>query len=253
MTLTTFTDNSELFRACVCWFTGYSETNLGFPILPSGVTVTPSGTWTNDLSLGNNKSCKTFDGSTNYITVGTVSTFNFLHQVGTTGKWTVAFWYRYTNRTSTVRILSSTPATTGYPGIYAHLSASRVLSFGIAADTTTVCTSWNVQLSDDSNWHQLVITYDQSLASGNMLTYLDSILVATDSKTANTPSTADAYSIMRIGQNANGTNPMAGNLKDLMFFQNRILNQVDITTLFRLTAPGGRDLVPVMSGVRGVE
>ena len=70
MTLTIYNSQySELFANCVMWWTGRDTSILGFPIIPSGVTPTTGGTFSSDLNLGNNITLKTFNGSSNYITL----------------------------------------------------------------------------------------------------------------------------------------------------------------------------------------
>ena len=96
MTLTPFSDYSELFRNCVLWWQGYDQTITGFPILPTGVTVTPYNTFTNDLNLGNNKSVKTFtNGSNNYISLSDNDAWYF-----GTGNWTISTWINYSDISS---------------------------------------------------------------------------------------------------------------------------------------------------------
>jgi hypothetical protein len=52
MTLTRYSGAyEELFRNCILHWTGRDQTITGFPIIPTGVTVTPAGTFANDLNV----------------------------------------------------------------------------------------------------------------------------------------------------------------------------------------------------------
>ena len=54
-------------KNCVLWFRG--KTTSDFPIIPSGVSVTPSGTWSNPVTLNNKRNLITFNGSSDYISI----------------------------------------------------------------------------------------------------------------------------------------------------------------------------------------
>lgn len=79
----------SLFANCVLWWPGRLETTDGFIIKPTGVTATPNGTWSNDLDLGNNTSLKTFDGSTNYISLLDDPAWNLF-----SSDFTLSFWMK---------------------------------------------------------------------------------------------------------------------------------------------------------------
>lgn len=236
---------SSLLSNCVCWFTG-QETNE-FPIIPTGVTVTNNGTFTK-TDLGNNKSVLNFDGSTNYITVGTVSTFNFLHQVGTTGKWSIAAWVKCNGFTTNQRIITTSRGSTSNRGFTLSISnTTRIIYFEIVYGSSgnyIVASSGSNIFPNDSDWHYLILTYDQSLASANCKVYLDGALNETASKTANTPSTSDASYAATIGGQPT-TNILNGNMKDMMIWNNRVLTLPEIKLLMNRTHPiTGAGLMP---------
>lgn len=246
MTLNYFTDYSELFDKAVLWWTGYDLTITGFPIIPAGVTPTPNGTWANDLSLGNNKICKTFNGSTNYISLNDNDAWYF-----GTGDFTVSFWTYYKTMTQyyyvEICIFNSTSDRLtvffdNYPGVY------KGACMTYPADRSVVNLYDNALGSYVNNtWYHMTFVRNGSV----FYIYRNGIVVAQTSASLNIPNmTGNLY----IGyDNCGGTAYHFGNLKDLMIFKGRALTQPEIITLMRLTEPGKRDITPVMSGVRGVE
>ena len=225
---------SSLLDKCVLWFTG-QESNE-FPIIPSGVTVTPNGTFTK-TSLGNNKSVVNFDGSTNYVTVGTVSTFNFLHQVGTAGKWSIAVWLKFAAFASDRSILINDGSTSTNHGIHMYVNSSRVLIFLLVGGVIICYGGITVTFPDNSDWHYLTVTYDQSLTSANVKFYLDGAASGSNTKTANTPSTSDASFVMKAFANSYNLNKFYGSSKDLMIWNGRVLTLPEIKLLMNRTHP----------------
>lgn len=218
-----------------------------FPIIPSGVTVTNYGTWTKD-DLGNNKSVLKFDGSTRSIGLISNTAFNFMHQVGTSGKWTVSCWYRWNNRTTDSSIFSNT-STLGSHGFFIWGDTTRYLHVAIAANVhpnKVFSGPTSSPLPDDSNWHHIVIMYDQSLASNNCKVYCDLVDISiSSSKTAYTPSTANATNSAAIGAWQSGiAGNYNGNICQLMVFNGRILTLPEIKLLMNRTHPiTGRGLI----------
>lgn len=255
MTLTYYKDNSELFQNMVLWFTGRSETNLGFPVLPAGVTVTPNGSWT-DNTTDVTRSVKNFDGSTNYVTVGTVSTFNFLHQVGTAGKWSITTWVKCNGFTKTYRIFTTDQSLSTNTGITCSiLSTSGKIYIAITNGVSGqyIINNAMYDIPNDSDWHYLSLTYDQLLASENYKIYIDGTLNGSTTKTANTPSTSDASYAATIGGHSS-TNILNGNMKDLMIWNDRVLTLPEIIEIMRLTNPAsGRDFAAIYPGIRSCE
>ncbi|KKK59694.1 hypothetical protein LCGC14_3031840, partial [marine sediment metagenome] len=55
---------------------------------------------------------------------------------------------------------------------------------------------------NDTNWHRVMFTYDQTPATGNAKVYIDGSLADSADKTAFSPSTANSSSVLTIGENA---------------------------------------------------
>jgi len=52
---------------------------------------------------------------------------------------------------------------------------------------------------NDTDWHHIAVTYDQSLANTNGVFYVDGVAVGTDDKTANAPNNADSSDELHLG------------------------------------------------------
>jgi len=244
MTLTFYKDNTEIMSQCVLWWQGRDQTTTGFPILPAGVMVTPSGTWANDLSLGNNKTLKTFNGSTNYISL----TDNDAWYFGTSPV-TICCWiksptipviryliWQQTDRNNTFEVSLGN----GYTRCASVVSGSYI--FDINSGSGSIASN---------TWYH--ITFIRSGSS--QVIYIDGIQKGTTatSSAALINFTGPFY----IGYEPNGygipSSYWYGNVKDLMIFKGRALTQPEIITLMRLTEPGKRDIIPILPGIRGVE
>lgn len=241
MTLEFFKDNQELLDDCVLWWQGRDQTTTGFPILPSGVTATPAGTWTNDLNLGNSKILKTFNGSTNYVSLTDNASFDF-----GTGAYTICFWVTTSAIATGQRILAK--GTGAGVAQFRIEFISSVLQWESYNGTTENLTTGVTTLSSNT-WYFVCCVKD---AAYNKTLYVNGTSYATSNEsTLNYDNSATLY----VGTSGNGTStPLIGNLKDLMIFKGRALTQPEITTLMRMTNPTtGKELELLYPGQRGVE
>lgn len=142
-----------------------------------------------------------FDGVGDYLKVGDVTTFNSLHQVGTTGKWTIEFKYQTTSLSAINGMFDTCATLTANRGISIFLRTTGVMTVQISAGGANVIdfnTGSNFITADGSS-HDIEISYDQSLSSNNLKIFKDGTLVSQGTKTSTTPSTADATYIATIG------------------------------------------------------
>ncbi|MFA5760162.1 MAG: LamG-like jellyroll fold domain-containing protein [Dehalococcoidales bacterium] len=243
MTLGFYTSYSELFTGCVLHFTGVSETNLGFPIIPSGVTVTPAGTWSNPLDLGTNKILKTFDGSTNYIEVSDNAAWDF-----GSGDFTVCWWDRRSTTSLGETILSRDSTTLYSPYLIGYPSAELSLGCYISADGSSYGIANGVTMGSFTlnTWAHFAL-----IRSGNTFTtYKNGTVTTSFSSTSAIYDNSNALSIAKA-QNMYYFN---GNTKDLLIYKGRALTLPELTTIMRLTHPTtGSGLLPLYQGVRGIE
>lgn len=244
MTLTKYSGQyEELFSNCVLWFTGYNQTNLGFPILPAGVTVTPNGTWTNDLNLGNGKSVETFDGSTNYISL----TDNDAWDIINTNAFSICGWFRLSSLI-TSRICSQGTTSNDYWRV--SWGSTNVLQIMGGVGSVEAINYRAPLIASVGTWYYFTIVKSSGIP-GTFNLYINGVLLTTTILTAYTGATYSLNDPFSVGYH--NTIYWFGNIKDFMIFKGRALTQSEITTLMRLTEPGKRDITPILPGIRGVE
>lgn len=229
----------SLFSNCVLWFpgTGFgaSPTIDDFPIIPSGVTVTPAGTWTKD-DLGNNKSVLRFDGSTNYIQITNSAT-----SLGA-GDWMIFVWFK------------SLGPSGNHAGIFGNLyyplistgmyllkikNSYNVVTFFYRNGSTDVNINTEFNPSD-GNWHCIVAT-----RIGTAFTiYVDGTSQATATLPSGYDFTNTAYA-GQIGYTADIPSYVNGNIKDLLIYKGRALTLPEIKLIMARTHPvTGAGMIP---------
>ena len=120
------------------------------------------------------------------------SDFNFMHQVGTTGKWAVEINLRGLVSFSSAQVLLDTArATTTNHGAYIGISTTRAVIVeiyrGVSGSYVLQFSSSAGVYPSDGLDHSLVVTYDHSLGANNAKIFIDGVLVAQGTKTANAP------------------------------------------------------------------
>ena len=134
--------------------------------------------------------CLSLDGTGDYLTLGTKSNLDFLQQVGTTGKWSIAFWMYLNSLDGGPDIFDSSHGSSAGSGVLIYPNATSMW-IGISAPDGFVCqTDVSTGGSLLDAWHYLVITYDQALASANLKMFVDGTQTGTANKSAVTPSTS---------------------------------------------------------------
>lgn len=245
MTLTKYNGQyEELFSSAVLWWPGSDQTSLGFPILPSGVTVTPNGTWSNDLDLGNNNSLKTFNGSTNYISLSDNDAWNF-----GSGDFTISLWYKPTSATltGTKGLMGQVPEDGGVTNTgWSILIESAVPRFYYHNGTTCVGYSSTCSSFIADVWYHISCIK----TSSTLYFFINGISCGSVAL-----STINNSSLAFLIGDTGYFSPVGGNIKDLMIFKGRALTQPEIITIMRKTHPTNAigDFRPTLSGIRGVE
>ena len=136
-----------------------------------------------------------FDGNGDYISLPDDGAFNFLHQVGTDGKWTIGFFLRInTGAAGTRPIIDTTRNTYANSGILISLTAGDSIIVYIArgdSSSPVVIFTSSVWGYNENQWYYMQISYDQSLSSNNLKIYIDGALFGQATKTGNTSSVLD--------------------------------------------------------------
>lgn len=240
MTLGFYKDNQELFRSCVMWFQGYNQTNLGFPILPEAVTVTPNGSFTT-TSLGNNKSVVNFDGSTNYISLTDNDAWACFD-----ANFTIAMWVKFSSIASIRRLIGQYTDSSNYWQITWNNSLNQFTTNGMISGTSNFSYTCPHTAAADT-WYHFVLQRSGS----SCLMYINSIsqTVTTTQAFRNTTNVAAPLAIGLASESL-----YSGNIKDLMIFKGRTLTQAEIKNVMVKTHPvtGDPYFYPLYSGIRGI-
>jgi|GEM_PF-2026225 len=191
-----------------------------------------------------------FDGVSSFLSLPNYTDFNFLHQVGTTGKWTIDSRLKLpTTLTHGNYLIDTCSAASINSGITIYIGSD--FSITVAIDRSV--TGWFVILYQsvanlfpkDGMFHHLEISYDQSLASNNLKIFIDGILVITQTKTANAPSTLDCKGFS-IGKPFNDTgNTFMGNIDEFRISKGIIRHT---SNFIPATGPSFYELIRSMSG-----
>lgn len=176
------------------------------------------------------------DGNGDFLTCGNLaSDFKFLHGAEDTVnfKWTIDFWIRkniaFDGQFRV--IMGNRNLATGSVGFSIYFTDDNRIVFQISNTTTNVIVGGNIlgNFPDDTNWHYLKVTYDNSLSSNNMKYFLDGVLVSQHTKIG-TPTTNDPNGVFRIGGRINNSQYFNGNLDEVRFLKDITDNSTGIPT-----------------------
>jgi hypothetical protein len=179
----------------------YAITITGTPSVQAFSPFAPTAAY----SASTNGGSGYFDGTGDYLTVGTAADWTFLHN--TTAAWTMEFWVYNTTTGSATTLLDTNASTTGSTGVTVQKTASEFINVFItysSAGNNIVNGTSNITLKANA-WNHVFISYNQSLANTNLVFYINGAAAGTANKTANTPSSgnpANALSIATYGAGA---------------------------------------------------
>jgi len=143
------------------------------------------------------KGSVSFNGH-NYLNLNNYKDFNFLHQLGTNGKWTIDFWIKDNiDNSNEQSIIDTCNGTGSNSGIWLGIQSGNL--YGGICNSTKWIANWSVKYPNDKKWHHIEINYDQSLSLDNWHIFIDGKLAGSGTKTSNAPSTSDCY-CFEIGQ-----------------------------------------------------
>ena len=171
-------------------------------------------------------------GTSRTILGSSLSQFNFIHN--TSQLFSISLWYKLSGALENViGIFGDGEDNTAKVGISSYFTANGTLAFnttnGAGQDALTTPSGI---IPNNTNWHHLVLTYDRSLGSGNIKTFIDGTLVATTNKDGSfVPSNSNSSNAMGLGCYPNLAQSMKGNLDEFSIW-NRILTSAEITSLY---------------------
>ncbi len=168
-------------------------------------TVTPSGNAQISTSFSKySGSSAFFDGSGDYLSVGSADDWTFLHD-GTA--WTVEGWYKF-NSFSNSPVLFGTTSTTAQHGMLVYVNTSRQIMVQIyrgVSSSFVIEGTISQAIPNDGLFHHIAVCFDYTLASDNLKVYIDGVLAGSLSKTANPTSTSNPSNTLSIGVTLNTT------------------------------------------------
>ncbi len=146
-----------------------------------------------------------FDGTGDYLRVGSAADWAFLSN--TTAKWTVEFWVYNTTSGSDVVLFDTGNATTSQVGFYIQKTSAEYVNVQIvyaSAGNYIINGTSTITLKANA-WNHVFISYDQSLASANLVFYINGTAAGTLNKTGNTPSSSNPVGALSVGTYGAGT------------------------------------------------
>jgi hypothetical protein len=167
-----------------------------------------------------------------FVTIGNVATYKFAHGADnpTAFQLTASFWLRLNNPEPDALVgIYSTASLAGakvgmdiyFDDTSGEAKSRRVgmrITRGVAGTAVVNALSPDNAYPNDTGWHSIIVTYDQSLANSNCNIYVDNSLVHTHDKTGLAPSTANATHVPHIGCLATETSFVDGNIDELLLF-----------------------------------
>lgn len=219
---------SSLMQSAVLWWPGLETTE--FPIIPSGVTITPNGTFTK-TDLGNNKQVVNFDGSTNYISLADSASWNIFE-----ANFTITCNVKFTSVVAN-RIICGQYADANNYWYLGWTTSNTLVLIGMVSGSATFSYSCSLTPST-STWYHITVQRSGS----SCIMYIDGVSQSVTTTTAFT-GTTNIAAVLNIGL-SNATY-MVGLVKDLMTFT-RALSLPEIKLLMNRTDPiTGAGLMPV--------
>ena len=180
-----------------------------------------------------------WNGTNSGGNIGTsTSQFNFMHD--TTALWTVCYWMAFPQSAFIGdAILDDTNAEDDKVGVWigTRTPSSGTEYFGgwisLGVSNNHICTWYppTIPIPNDTDFHFYVWQYNQSLASNNFSYQVDMGTAINLSKTANTPSSADAYSAMKWMMNSGTNLKIEGYTQELSIW-NEYLSSSNLDALY---------------------
>lgn len=192
----------------------------GFPILPDGVTVTPSGTFTTQ-KMKDGRNIWKFDGSTNYITISDHASWSmFLND------FTIAGWVKFDSIAANKVIIGQyTDANNQW---YLQWTTSNIIQlYGITSSTARF--NFSCPLTAVANtWYHIVVQRSGS----SCIMYINGVAQTVTQTTAFSATATDIAAVLSIGKINTGY--QTGNIKDLQIFT-KALTMDQISALYQET------------------
>ena len=171
-----------------------------------------------------------FDGSGDYAQATSAGTtgFNFMHQNGAT--FTVLSWYKVDAFTAGTNLIGTNQVSGSESGfLFALRHDDRKFDIFIGkSDSDLIDFSNSVQTPNDTDWHMLMVKYDD--ATGTVSASIDNGTVAT-STGHNLTNTSNQTNYFTMGADGATNGSWNGDIDETSIW-NRILTTAEITTIY---------------------
>ena len=241
MTLTGFSDYSELFRGCI-W---YSDGSLNGSYLANLMNIATYGTKVGSPTITGSdrfeKSNKTLNGFTNsnYWTIP-YSVYNSYTNIS------MGIWVKFPITTpSTYPTILGKSNNTEYKYILLHLQNSGYITW--VDHRTTSVPGGIMPITHDGNWHFITAHSDGTNAT-NCMMYLDGEFKL--QCTTSAASKKGTWIDIQLGCDTFYSRPYTESIGEL-FIYNRLISAAEIKALYALTSK--KYLYPVQNGIRSCE
>lgn len=177
-------------------------TNNGFiDSSPNNFVVTRNGNTTQgSFSPFSPTGWSVLNSATSCLAAGSASDWTFL--TNTTALWTFEMWVYPTVSGTNMILIDNNDFNSANVGINCYKNSSNQVQLNICRGVggSLVVQFTSTGTLNINAWNNIVITYDQSLASQNLKFYLNGASAETANKTANAPSNSAAPGTLTIGR-----------------------------------------------------
>lgn len=177
--------------------------------------------------------CLSLDGTGDYLTLGTKSNLDFLHEVGEAGKWSIALWiaWDWDNGNSAPTLYDSNNDGSGRGAniFFRRTEKHLVLNIGAGSGQIVRASTPDDSMPADTAWHYLAITFDMGPASANAKIYVDGSLVGSLNKTTEAGTGTADYQ-PTLGSCYDGSYPFAGKMDDIRFMSGICIDGTKVPT-----------------------
>ncbi|MDD2753900.1 MAG: LamG domain-containing protein [Methanothrix sp.] len=226
-------------NGCVLWWSGTVATSgtydddgnkQGFLILPDGVTVTPSGTFTTVKGKDGITYLK-FDGSTNYVSLSNHANFD----IGVSNSpFTICGWVKLNSDDHMIICrgggFDAFNSTTGYQYLLDLFPASNAY-WQWWTGSAQGAIAFSPSLLVTGTWKFLTIVYDGTTTT----IYVDLVFVVSATSTYVKPSSSQYTRVGASVRQSQLDYPTNGNIKDLMIFKGKALDTNQIGAIMEET------------------
>ena len=210
-------------QGAVLWWPGSyasSGTTQGFPIIPSGVTATPAGTFTS-IKAKDGRNYWKFDGSTNYVTISDHANWSmFLND------FTIAAWIKFDSIAANRTIIGQYADANNQ--WYVKWTTSNIIQlYGITSSTARF--DFTCPLTPVAGtWYHVVVQRSGS----SCVMYINGVAQTVTQTTAFSATATDIAAVLSIGKI--NTEYQSGNTKDLQIFT-KALTMDQVSALYQET------------------